>query len=153
MKWYQEKWSKGHVLDNSQAKLVWYFEFNLRKTTTSRRPDLILEENEKNNIWICDMACPQESNIDKKRIEKKKNYRQLAFELRERRPGFKVRVVPLVIIALGGGIKETIKEQENIFETNDLCKKVVAEMQKTILMDSETIIRKVLSGLVQSDIE
>ena len=71
------------------------------------------------------MARPQENNIEKKRIEKKNkqtNYRQLAFELRERRPGFKVRVVPLVISALGGGIKETVKELENIFETNDLCK-------------------------------
>ena len=60
--------------------------------------------------------------------------------------------MPLVISALGGGIKETIKELKNIFETNDLSKQVVAEMQKTILMDSETIIRKVLSGLVESDI-
>ena len=61
--------------------------------------------------------------------------------------------MPLVISALGGGIKETIKELENIFETNDLCKQVVAEMQKTILIDSETIIRKVLSGLIESDFE
>ena len=57
------------------------------------------------------------------------------------------------ISALGGGIKETVKVLENIFETNDLCKKVIAEMQKTILMDSETIIGKVLSGHVQSEIE
>ena len=144
VKWYQEKWSRGHVLENSQAKLVWDFEFNLRKTTTARRPDLILEEKEEKNIWICDMACLQENNIEKKRIEKKKekkretNHRHLAFELNERRSGFKVRVA---------------KELENIFETNDLCKKVVAGMQKTVLMVSETIIRKVLSGLVQSDIE
>ena len=61
--------------------------------------------------------------------------------------------MPLVISALGVGIKETITELENVFETNDLCKKVVAEMQKTILRDNETIIRKVLSGLVHSDIE
>ena len=39
MKWYQEKWKRGHVLDNSQAKLVWDFEFSLRKATTCRRPD------------------------------------------------------------------------------------------------------------------
>ena len=61
--------------------------------------------------------------------------------------------MPLVISALGVGIKETITELGNVFETNDLCKKVVAEMQKTILRDNETIIRKVLSGLVHSDIE
>ena len=29
---------------SSQAKLVWDFEFNLRKATTTRRPDLMLEE-------------------------------------------------------------------------------------------------------------
>ena len=32
-----------------------------------------------------------------------------------------------------------------MFEKGDLCEKVLAEMQKTILMDSETIIQKVLS--------
>ena len=42
VKWYQEKRKRGHVLVNSQAKLVWDFEFNLRKTTTSRRLDLML---------------------------------------------------------------------------------------------------------------
>ena len=109
---------------------MWDFEFNLRKTTTPRRPDLILEEKEKKNIWICDMACPQENNIEKKRIDKKKKNRQLAFELRERRPGFKGRVVPLVISALGGGIKETIKELENIFETNDLCKRLLRRCRR-----------------------
>ena len=34
-----------------------------------------------------------------------------------------------------------------MFEKDDLCEKNLAEMQKTVLMDSETIIRKVLSAL------
>ena len=38
-----------------------------------------------------------------------------------------------------------------MFEKNDLCERIMAEMQKTILMDSEKINRKVLSGLAQSD--
>ena len=38
-----------------------------------------------------------------------------------------------------------------MFEKIDLCERIMAEMQKTILMDSEKINRKVLSGLVQSD--
>ena len=38
-----------------------------------------------------------------------------------------------------------------MFEKDDLCEKIVTEMQKTILMDSEIIIRKVLSVFVQSD--
>ena len=38
-----------------------------------------------------------------------------------------------------------------MFEKGNLSERIVAEMQKTILMDSETIIRKVPSRLVQSD--
>ena len=151
VKWYEEKWKRGHDLENSQAKLVWDFEFNLRKKTTSRRPDLILEEKQTKTIWICDMACPQENNIEKTRLEKRTSYSQLAFEIRERRPGFKVKVVPLVINVFGSGLKEMLKNLENMFEKDDLCERIGAEMQQTILIGSETIIRKVLSGLVQSD--
>ena len=39
-----------------------------------------------------------------------------------------------------------------MFEKDDLCERIVAEMQKTVLMDSETLIwYQVLPGLVQSD--
>ena len=69
---------------------------------------------------------------------------------RERRPGFKSKVVALVIRAFGGGIKEVLKELEKLID--DLYEKIVAEMQKAILMDSENIIQKVLSGLVLSDL-
>ena len=44
VKWHQEKLKRGHVLKNSKIKRVWGFQFNLRKTTTSRGQDMILEE-------------------------------------------------------------------------------------------------------------
>ena len=66
----------------------------------------MIQEKQTKTIQICDMACPQENNIEKKRMEKRTNYRQLAFKIKERRPGFKVKVVPLVISAFGGGLKE-----------------------------------------------
>ena len=59
--------------------------------------------------------------------------------------------MPLVINVFGGAVKYILKELENMFEKDDLYERIVAEMQKTIFLDSETIIRKVLSGLVQSD--
>ena len=46
--WYKERWERGTVLENGKAKLIWDFEFHLRKTTTARRPDLILEDKEEN---------------------------------------------------------------------------------------------------------
>ena len=59
--------------------------------------------------------------------------------------------MPLVINVFGGAVKYILKELENMFEKDDLYERIVAEMQKTIFLDSETIIRKVLSGLMQSD--
>ena len=52
--------------------------------TASRRPDWMLEKKQTKTIWICDMTLPQENDIEKKRLEKKTNYRQLAFEIREK---------------------------------------------------------------------
>ena len=148
--WYQQKWSRGTTLENAKAKLVWDFEFHLRKTTTARRPDLVLEDKEKKMIFICDMACPQTPNVQTKREEKLTKYRQLAYEMRERRPGYKVYVIPVVIGALGGGIKALKVDLKKLFNDNELDE-TVALMQRTVLMDSESLIRRVISGLIQPE--
>ena len=59
-----------------------------------------------------------------KRDEKRKNHRQLAFELRERRAEYKIYVKPVVIGALGGGIKDAIDEAKKIFKQDDLSEKI-----------------------------
>ena len=112
--WYKERWERGTVLENGKTKLVWDFEFNLRKTNTSRRLDLILEDKESRKIWICDMACPQQQNIEAKRLEKLTKYTQLAYDLRKRRSGYKITVIPLIIGALGGGMKSAMVELSNV---------------------------------------
>ena len=52
------------------------------------------------------MACCQQRNIEAKRLEKLTKYRQLVYESRKRRPEYEIIVVPLVIGALGGGIRQ-----------------------------------------------
>ena len=141
------------VLKNDKAKLVWNFQFNLKKTETARRPDLMLETKYEKHIWIGDMACPMQQNIDTKRRDKLTRYRQLAFEVRERRPGYSITFVPVIIGALGGGMKKTMNDLTKLFTKQELVVKTVSETQKTILTDSETLLRKVFSELVQSDIE
>ena len=46
-------------------------------------------------------------------------------------------------------MRQIAKDLGMIFENNDTKQKTICEMQKTILMDSETMVRKVLSGLIQ----
>ena len=50
--------------------------------------------------------------------------------------------MPLIIGALGGGMRQIAKDLGMIFENNDIKQKTICEMQKTILMDSETMVRK-----------
>ena len=71
--WYKTAWKKGTVIEKPGKKLVWKFEYNMRKTTTARRSELTLEDIEEGNIWIVDMACPAEANIVEKRRENYKN--------------------------------------------------------------------------------
>ena len=49
-------------------------------------------------------------------------------------------VIPVVIGALGGGIKKTISELSRLITERDVVLRTVSEMQKKILMDSESII-------------
>ena len=52
-------------------------------------------------------------------------------------------------------MKEVLRDVERVFserlERERLAEREVAEMQKTVLMDSECMVRKVLSGLVQHE--
>ena len=56
------------------------------------------------------MACPEEANVAQKRRRKLQKYQLLTFEIRKRRVGFVVEIVPLVVECLGGGM-EKLKEQ------------------------------------------
>ena len=77
--------------------------------------------------------------------------RQITFETRERRPDYKMYIVPVVVGALGGGIKALRFDLKKNFENNELLDEIIAIMQRTVLMDSESIIRRVISGLIQRE--
>ena len=136
-------------MEGNGKKVVWDFEFNARKSNIHRRPDAILEDTEKKEILIVDMACPMECNVLQKTTEKLRNYGQLAYEIRERRPGYRVSIVPLVIGCLGAGVSSFKKYARKIIDDEKLLERTTLEMVKTIVFNSETIMRKVLSGLVQ----
>jgi len=147
-KWYEMNWKQGTMLENKKAKLIWDFEFKVRKTTRARRPDLVLEDLEEKKIFIVDMACPMEENVEDTRRVKLDKYRQVAFEMRERRRGFKVWIVPLVIGAFGGGCERVFKELKDLLPAQKAVA-VMGEMNKVVLWESESMLRRVLSGITQ----
>ena len=139
----QFKWQRGTVLERNGQKLFWDWEHRMRTNCTGKRPDLTLEDSANKTIVLVDMACPMESNRMKKRDDKVTKYQQLCFEVRERREGYTVEVIPTIIGCLGGGMKElrtNIKRiLKNYCDDNELH--IIAnEMQKTVLWESESII-------------
>ena len=96
-------------------------------------------------------GMPQEDNINIKTNEKRTKYQQLAFEMRGRRTGYKMIIVPIVIECLGKGIELTLKEVKRLFNSDQMTRKVVGTMQKAILMDSKTIMRKIMLGLIDME--
>ena len=71
--------------------------------------------------------------------------------MRERRPGYVIKVVPVIIGALEGGMKMLKTELKTVFNDQELIEKIAGEMQRKVLMDNESIIRRVISGLIQGD--
>ena len=57
----------------------------------------------------------------------------------------------MIIGELGGGMKMLKTELKTVFNDQELVDKIAGEMQRTVLMDSESIIRRVISGLIQGD--
>ena len=61
--------------------------------------------------------------------------------MREIRPGYTVTIALIIFEALGGGLKKIMNDLTKILTKKELGVKTEAEMQKTILMDSETFLR------------
>ena len=67
------------VFENMKGKLLSDSEYKMRQKSLAGRPNPTLEDKETNKVSICDMACPQEDNIEAQVKEKLDQYQQLAF--------------------------------------------------------------------------
>ena len=117
----------------------------MRTHCKARRPDLSLEDEKKKEINIVDMACPGEGNKMVKRSEKIQKYQQLFFELRERRQGYKVRVIPG---CCRGGMRKLKRDLGELFNEKT-SERITKEMQKRVQWESKTITRKIMAGLIK----
>ena len=99
-------------------------------------------------ILLVDMACPNEQNKDEKREEKMRKCQQLCFKVQERRQGYMVKFVPVIIGCSGGGMKQLETDVRKILGNEKQIMPTVREVQNTVIWQSESIIKKELSGLL-----
>ena len=105
---------------------------------------VVLEKSEK-KLWLIEMSCPLERNVEEKEKEKNYKYRELAEEMKTLFPGCHVEVVPLVIGCLGG-INNIVKNIHQVLQCKEEdAARTVTEMQRATLISSARMWTRIAS--------
>ena len=105
----------------------------------ANRPDIVVRDMSKKKVWVIDVSCPCDTNVEKKEGEKVGKYAGLVAEL-QRMWGVDCVVVPVVIGGLGAVSRRCADFLGSIPGSPD-----VSMCQKITLMGSERILRNVLA--------
>ena len=116
-----------------------------------RRSDLVLENTDKKTIIMEELACTMDVNVHENINQKIRTYEQLCFEICEQRLGLGLQSDsgPLVIGYCGGGGAKLLQNLSKLLDDPKTEKKVSCEMIKIVLFESKSILRKILSRLIQ----
>ena len=108
------------------------------RTIPNNKPDIIIRDNEKGTCVLIDVAISGDRNVIKKEAEKILKYKDLTTET-QRMWNVKTKVIPVLIGATGTISKSLRKYVSNIPGNHE-----VKELQKTAILGTAHIIRKVL---------
>ena len=136
-KWYE------HVplgcMENDTIKLLWDINVQCDHVIEARRPDIILVDKENKVCTIIDVAVPGDIRVGEKETEKVEKYQDLKREIAKIWKMKEVKVVPIVVGALGSVSRSLGKWIDK------LGIKIKTEfLQKTALLGTARILRKVL---------
>ena len=125
---------------NEEVEVLWNIYVHCDNVIEARRPDIILIDKKERKGIIINIAVPAE--VRGKEREKMEKYQDLKREIVRLQKLKMVEVVPVVIGALESVTKEFDEWIEKLGITNN-----VGVMQKTALLETARILRKVLEML------
>jgi hypothetical protein len=108
------------------------------RTIPNNKPDIVTRDNEKGTCMLIDVAIPGDGNVMQKEAEKILKYKDLTIEI-QRMWNIRTRVTPVII-----GAKGTISKSFRKYVSSIPGNHEVKELQKTAIMDTAHILRKVL---------
>ena len=135
-KWFEHE--AESVLENEDYKILWDFSIQTDHVIEARRPDVVLVDKKERTCKVIDFAVPGDSRIEDKEREKIEKYQDLAREL-QKLWNVRVKVIPLVVGALGAIPKQFGKRLKDIGITAE-----ISQVQKTVLLGTARILRKIL---------
>jgi len=129
------------VLENDQCKLLWDFAIRTDKIIEVHRPDIVIVNKQTKQAQLIDVAVPGDARVASKEVEKMQKYQNLAIEMQRLWELKKVKVVPIVIGALGA-VPAAFRKH---FEKLDIKDISVEQLQRTAVLGTANILRRYLN--------
>ena len=136
-KWYEHV--PEEVVENEEIKVLWDINVQCDNVIEARRPGIIVIDKKERKGIIIDIAVPADVRVGEKEREKVEKYQDLKREIGRLWKLKMVKVVPVVILALGSVTKGFDRWIEKLGIPLN-----VRVMQKTTLLGTARILRKVL---------
>lgn len=135
-KWFEHK--PDPVVESEEITLIWDSQIQTDRFIKANKPDIVVKDKQKQTCLIIDVAVPSDYNITEKEAEKRLKYKDLQIEI-ERMWNMKTKIIPIIIGATGLVSNNTPQQLKEIPGNHNL-----ASLQKTILLKTAHIVRKVL---------
>jgi len=118
--------------------ILWNQQVQTDRTIPNNKPGIIIRDNEKGTCMLIDVAISGDRNVIKKEAENILKYKHLTIEI-QCMWNVKTKVIPVIIGATG-----TISKSFRKYVSNIPGKHEVKELQKTAILGTAHILRKVL---------
>ena len=128
------------VLENDDFKVLWDFSIRTDKVIEAHRPDIVIVDKRSKEALLVDVAIPGDARVAIKETEKINKYQDLAIEVQRLWELRKVKVVPIVIGALGA-VPVAFRKHLKSLNISDVS---VEQLQRTAILGTANILRRYL---------
>jgi len=137
--WYEHVPKSAETSQGGKVTILWIQQVQTDRTIPNNKPDLIIRDNEKGTCMVIDVVNSGDRCVVKKEAEKILKYKDLTIDI-QRMWKVKTRVIPVIIGATG-----TISKSFRKYLNNIPGHHKVTELQKTAILGTAHILRKVLT--------
>jgi len=136
--WHELVPKSVETSQGDKVTTLWIQQIQTDRTIPNNKPDIIIRDNEKRTSMLIDVAISGDRNVIKKEAEKILKYKYRTTEIR---PiwNVKTEVIPVLIGATG-----TVSKSFRKYVSNIPGKHEVKELQKTPILGTAHILRKVI---------
>ena len=136
--WYEHLPTSVKTSHEGKVTILWIQQVQSDRTIPNNKPDIIIHDNNKGTCMLIDNAIPGDRNLIKKEAEKILKYKDLIIDI-QCMWNVKAKVI-LVIKGVTGTISKSLRQ----YVSNIPGKHEIKELQKTAILVTTHLLRKVL---------